>query len=231
MDNNIQSSVSEKYAVYTLGADGKDVLSVVVDSHDDAKKELEKLKSGTACIKINKSKVENFGKEGEKTIESVEVECWKKENESSSGDKLSSFQKAPEATPVSANGGEAPAINSLPNPINENSFQKKLNAFYDYYSHSGDIIGVGFGFFPAPIASLETTSAIASQVPANGSSDNASGQALPSSESGIKGGDEKDEIKKLTAEISELKEKINELVKVEKEEHENDDSNDKDDKE
>jgi hypothetical protein len=217
MENNGQSAVvatpvtpnmTEKYAVYSLGADGKDVLSVVVDTQDEAKKELEKLKSGTTCIKINKSKVENFGKDGEKVIESVEVECWKKENEVA-GDKLSSFQKAPDA-PVVSNSGSSPNAggDSVASPTPK-TYQEKLNLFYNYYSNDGDLIGVGFGFFP----STKTESS--------------NGTELPSGNVGADGKpevviDEKEEIKKLTAEVAEMKEKLNELVSLEKGEDDGD---------
>lgn len=235
MDNNIQNNVSEKYAVYTVGSDGKNVLSVVVDSHDEAKKELEKLKIGTACVKINKSKVENFGKDGERTIESTEVECWNKENEGDS--KLSSFQKAPDTT-LESNGGEAkaPTINS---PAVANSFQGKLNAFYDYYSNSGDLMGIGFGFFPPPAEKTEIKSeptAVIAQptiTPLEASpalSVPIQSQPPAPIDSGVMvDGQKKDEgvdsndIKKLTNEVAGLKEKINELINAEKDEDKDDD--------
>ncbi len=226
----MENSISEKYAVYTISSDGKESLSVVVDSHEQAKKELDKLKSGTTCVKINKTKIENFGKEGEKVIESSEVECWKADDNSGS-DKLSSFQKAPDAT-SSASGVEPNkmvepvVVSGLTDTIKKKTFQEKLNSFYDFYSHSGDLIGVGFAFFPAPTGVLEATTATTID-----NNTNSSGQTLPSSESGIKEGDEKDEIKKLTAEVSELKEKINELISVEKEEDaDEEDGKDKGDK-
>lgn len=208
MENNI----SEKYAVYTVGADGKNVLSVVVDSHDEAKKELEKLKSGTDCIKINRCKVENFAKEGEKITESVEVECWKKENEPSP-DKLSNFQKSAEVlsvAPIENNnlgaGGSASAVNDIAKPalsIKE-TLKSNLESFYNYYSVDGDFIGVKYGFFPY----MESVNSSGQ----NSVSENIGSNPLPS---------EADEIKKLTNEISELKSKINELISVEKEENKN----------
>jgi hypothetical protein len=223
MDNNPQSNVSEKYAVYTVGSDGKSILSVVVDSHDEAKKELEKLKSGTACVKINKSKVENFGKDGEKIIESTEVECWKKEdNASSSVEKLSSFQKAQEmAAPVIADGSgdnlNAGGNTIIPAAIEtaKKSFKEKLEVFYGYFSNHGDLMGIGYGFFPSTVKAVESN-----------------GVGSPSGNIGTDGKpeiivDEKEEIKKLAAEVAELKEKISELISLEKEE--NEESGDSDD--
>jgi hypothetical protein len=204
--NPVASNVTEKYAVYSLGADGKDVLSVVVDTQDEAKKELEKLKSGTACVKINKSKVENFGKDGEKIIESVEVECWKKENEVA-GDKLSSFQKTPEVAvvpPMVAGAGLNGGGSSTPTIAEpaKKTFKEKLEMFYGYFSTDGDLMGVGYGFFPTAKPEI-------------------SGAELSSGNVGADGKpaviiDEKEEIKKLTAEVAEMKEKLNELVSLEK---------------
>jgi hypothetical protein len=215
----VTNNISEKYAVYTVGSDGKSVLSVVVDSHDEAKRELEKLKSGTACVKINKSKVENFGKDGEKVVESIEVECWKKEDEVA-GDKLSSFQKAPETAPVapastdaSGNLGAGGTAPLSAEPVKK-SFKENLEAFYGYFSADGDLIGVGYGFFPSAIKpeSSNGTQSLSGNVGADGKPEVVI--------------DEKEEIKKLTAEVAEMKEKLNELVSLEKKEHDDEDSGD-----
>lgn len=205
-------NILEKYAVYTVGSDGKSVLSVVVDSHDEAKKELDKLKSATTCVKINKSRVENFGKEGEKVIESTEVECWKKENDTASGDKLSTFQKAPEAVApaiTDGTGGSNVTGSALPAVTEQvkKTFKEKLEAFYDYFSNHGDLIGLGYGFFPSTVKPE-------------------SSNGTPSGNIGTDGKpevvvDEKEEIKKLTEEVAGMKEELSKLVSLEKGEGDN----------
>lgn len=149
-----------KYAVYSVGGDGKDVLSVAVDSHDAAKTELEKLKSGNGivCIKIKKCKVENFGKEGERIIESEEVECWNKP--SGDAQKLSSLhQQSPAAAPAPSS-----SLTSNPAPVQPDAAfgaggttasekDKDMISFLNDYADNGDLMGLGYGFFKEKVAS------------------------------------------------------------------------------
>jgi len=146
-----------KYAVYSVGGDGKDVLSVAVDSHDAAKTELEKLKSGNgiACIKIKKCKVENFGKEGERIIESEEVECWNKP--SGDAQKLSSLhQQSSAAAPAPSSSTATATATPAPVQADANSMgaggavsekEKEVIAFLNDYADTGDLLGLGYGFF------------------------------------------------------------------------------------
>lgn len=217
-------NISEKYAVYTnSGSDPKDVLAVVVDSHDQAKAELEKFKGSAACVTIKKSKVENFGKEGERVTESSEVECWRKQNEGS--EKLSGFQKSSD-TIVAASGGDTQVVSSTPIV---SAFQKNADIFYEYYSNSGDLLGLGFGFFGDAQKNVEQSVAIPPAINAGGESSltQPSPQAQPpviattnnnepvvSAEKKVDGAtvDGNIEIKNLATEVSQLKEKINELI-------------------
>lgn len=231
MENN---NISEKYAVYINGGgDAKDVLSVVVDSSDEAKKELEKLKQGSACVKIKKSKVENFGGANERVIESSEVECWKKENDSA--DKLSAFQKTSETTPVAAVGGDVgkiePIANSIGNvapavniPVKESALQKNLNSFFEFYSNDGDFLGLKYGFFIAPEKKEEPVSNTESDAAGLTQNPPSQNQMPVATENVLVDGEKKiegnitAEMKKLTDEIADLKTKINELVEGKKEE-------------
>lgn len=211
-----------KYAVYSVGGDGKDVLSVAVDSHDGAKMELEKLKSGNGivCVKIKKCKVENFGKEGEKILESEEVECWNKPADDAQ--KLSSLHQSTNGAASTPSPAAAPA----PSPVTvsaqagDNSMSaggavsekdKELISFLNDYADNGDLMGLGYGFFKKKSAN-ENGSASSMTTPVNA---NGNTSSTPSEKTFQVEGDEvkikKDRLHKLKEELEGLTKEITEI--------------------
>lgn len=123
MDEN----VSIKHAVY-INKDGKDVLEVVRDTPEQAKADMEKLKSQSSRIRIEKANIQNFGKDGEKIVSSQIIESW----DSADGNKG--------AMPVSGapDSMKPPIVPPMPTPPPiDTPVEPKKDTWQDHYGKHG----------------------------------------------------------------------------------------------
>jgi len=121
----MEDSTAVKFVIYT---DDQSEPKTVVDTLDEAKKELETLKGQHTKVKIDKATVKNFGKDNEEIVASETAEKWEKETPKDP-------EPAPAATPDSEKEGDGKTPDE---PIEKEVEQ----SFKEYYENNGALVGL-----------------------------------------------------------------------------------------